>query len=196
MPRTADQHLQERILKAAHRLWRGKGEKGLTLRAVARQAKTTTTTVYKRFRNKEALCLAIAERVQKTIVATITSAPSVEEATRRYLHFAESHPREYQLLYGAPWPQIFGPGRPRPAQTWIMEQLAARFGGKPKDYAQIHFALFLATHGAASLLAAAPKNRVNVEARERCIAVCDAMLNNFHIFGKKTVTASRIKSPR
>ena len=69
MPRTADQHLQERVLDAAQGLWRIKGEKGLTLRAVARRAGTTTTTVYKRFRNKEAIRLALAERVYRQLAA-------------------------------------------------------------------------------------------------------------------------------
>jgi AcrR family transcriptional regulator len=197
MPRKADLHLQERILKSAQALWRERGEKGLTLRSVARAAGTTTTTVYKRFRNKAALCLAIAEKVQEKMVATITSSSSLEEATRRYLHFAESHPREYRLLYGTSWPEIFGPGRPRPAQDWIMAQLAARFGGQPKDYAQIHFALFLATHGAASLLAAAPRSRQNVQAREWCIAICDTLIKNIHIFrrepGSSTSSQARLK---
>ncbi len=185
MPRTADEHLQERILNAAHRLWRTQGEKGLTLRTVARHAGTTTTTVYKRFRNKKALRLAIAERVQEKIVALITSAPGPREAVRRFLHFAEGHPREYQLLYGTAWIEIFGPGRPRPAKTWLMEQMAAKFGGRPQDYVQFYFALFLATHGAASLLAAAPKNSANIQAREGCIAVCDILLENVDIFRKK-----------
>ena len=38
MPPKADKQLQERILKAAQRLWKTRGEHGLTLRAVAREA--------------------------------------------------------------------------------------------------------------------------------------------------------------
>src|SRR5258706_6246436 len=64
MPPVADKHLEERILKAARRLWRTCGERGLTLRAVAREADTTTPTLYKRFRNKEALRLALAYRLR------------------------------------------------------------------------------------------------------------------------------------
>src|SRR6266852_9130183 len=79
MPPHPDQQLQERILKAAQRLWRTRGEKGLTLRAVARQSGTTTTTVYKRFRNKEALRFALAERVYQELAAETTSAPTLKE---------------------------------------------------------------------------------------------------------------------
>src|SRR5512137_1605818 len=109
MPRTADQHLQERILDAAQRLWRTKGEKGLTLRAVARLARTTTTTVYKRFRNKEALRLALADRVYRELAAEITSVSNLTDIYRRHLHFAETRPREYQLLFGPVWTEIFAP---------------------------------------------------------------------------------------
>ena len=186
MPRTADQHLHERILRAAQRLWRTRGEKGLTLRAVARQSGTTTTTVYKRFRNKEALRFALAERVYQELAAETTSAPTLKEVYRRHLHFAEKHPWEYQLLFGPAWTEIFAPGRPRPISDWLMAQLAQRFGGKPEDYLQFHFALFLATHGGASMLAAAPKSRANIGVRETCLAVCDAMVDNIQIFRRQT----------
>jgi AcrR family transcriptional regulator len=185
MPRLADQHLQERIAKEAHRLWRAKGEKGLTLRAVARAAGTTTTTLYKRFRNREALRYAVAERVYRRLSSVLTSAPTVEEVYRRHLHFAETHPREYQLLFGTVWTEIFGPGRDRPIQTWLLAQLTARFGGDPRDYIAVHAALFLTTHGAASMLAAAPNHRAGVAVRQTCVAVCDALLENVQGLRKK-----------
>src|SRR5215467_15834928 len=103
MPRLADEHLEARIVKAAHRIWRAHGAKNLTLRSVARAAGTTTTTVYKRFRNKEALLLALAELVQLKITATTTSATTIELAYRRFLEFAEKYPHEYHLLWGPAW---------------------------------------------------------------------------------------------
>ena len=71
MPPIADKHLEERILKAALRLWRKRGEDGLTLRAVAEEADTTTPTLYKRFRNKEALRLALAYRFREELTADL-----------------------------------------------------------------------------------------------------------------------------
>lgn len=185
MPRTADQHLQERILDAAQRLWRTKGEKGLTLRAVARRAGTTTTTVYKRFRNKEALRLALAERVYRQLTAETTSVKKLKDIYRRHLHFAESHPREYQLLFGPVWTEIFAPGRPRPITEWLMARLAAKFGGKPRDYLAFHFALFLIVHGAASMIAASPRSPANLEVHKRCLATCDTMVANVPLFRKQ-----------
>src|SRR5262244_469924 len=189
MPRTADQHLQERILQSAQRLWRTKGEKGLTLRAVARQAGTTTTTVYKRFRNKEALRYALAERVYRQLAAEITSVSNLKDIYRRHLHFAESHPREYQLLFGPVWTEIFAPGRPQYITDWLVSRLAAKFGGKPRDYMRLHYALFLVVHGAATLLAASPRNPANLEVHRTCLAVCDAMVENVQLFRKKPVRA-------
>jgi len=190
MPRTADQQLQERILAAAQRLYRARGEASLTLRAVARQAGTTTTTVYKRFRNKEALRMALAQRVYQKLTLEMTSASTLEDMYRKQLEFAETHPREYQLLFGPAWTEIFGPGRPRPITDWFLAQLAEKFGGKPEDYLKLHLALFLTTHGAASLLAASPNNRANAGVRETCIAVCDTIMDNMQIFRRKSQAKS------
>lgn len=77
MPPTADKHLEERILKAALRLWRKRGENGLTLRAVAHEADTTTPTLYKRFRNKEALRLALAFHFREELTADLLSSPTI-----------------------------------------------------------------------------------------------------------------------
>src|SRR5260370_6301083 len=146
MPRIADKNLEDRILEAAQRLWRTRGDKSLTLRAVAREAGTTTTTVYKRFRNKEALLIALAERVRGRISKEATSAASIEECLSRFLGFAEKHPHEYKLLWGPALNEIYAPGRPRPVKTWLQEKLAERFGGHPEDYETTYVALFLMLH--------------------------------------------------
>ena len=185
MPRVADQHLHDRILEAAQRLWRTQGEKGLTLRGVAREAGTTTTTVYKRFRSKEVLLYALAERVYRQLIARVTAAANLEDAAQRYLSFAENHAEEYKLLFGKAWTTVFAPGRARPLQDWTMAQFAARFGGQPKDYVQAHFALFLATHGSASLLTEA-HGRALETARESCSQVCATLIKNAQIFRKKS----------
>ena len=184
MPRKASRQLQDRILKSAQALWRERGEKGLTLRGVARAAGTTTTTVYKRFRNRAALLAALADHAHQRLVADLTSAKSMEEVYRRHLRFAEKNPREYQLLFGAMWTETFG--RVRPVQTWVLTALSARFGGQPEDYLDAHAALFLATHGAASLITFAPSHRASAAVRDRCIAVCDTLVKHVGDFRKAT----------
>lgn len=181
MPRIADQHLEARIVKAARHLWRAQGSKGLTLRSVARAAETTTTTVYKRFRNKEALLIALAELVQAKITALTTSAATIEEAYRSFLQFAEQHPHEYNLLWGPAWPEVLGPGKPRPIKAWLLDKFAARFGSEPDDYVRAYYALFLLVHGTANLLSVTRDRRSKAEMRENCLAICDALVANIKV---------------
>jgi AcrR family transcriptional regulator len=178
MPRIADKGLEERILKTAQHLWRTRGEKGLTLRSVALETGTTTTTVYKRFKNKEALLLALAERVRERIVEEATSVASIEESLRRFLDFADKHPHEYKLLWGPAWNEIYAPGRPRLVKTWLQEKLAQRCGGDPKDYETTYFALFFMLHGAANLLIATRSAARRAEIKDYCLRVCDTLLAN------------------
>jgi AcrR family transcriptional regulator len=177
MPPIADKHLEERILKAARRLWRTRGESALTLRAVAQEAGTTTPTLYKRFRNKEALRLALAYRVREELLAQLFTSPNLEEVYRRYLRYAEANPHEYDLLRLS-WGQFFSPGNPRPGRVWVLTQLATRFGGKPDNYTPVFDALFLLCHGTATLLTATDDKALRTEIRENCIKVCDKLLAN------------------
>lgn len=181
MPRMADQKLEARIVRAARTLWRTQGSKSLTLRSVARAAGTTTTTVYKRFRNKEALLLALAELIQAKITARTTSAATIEDSYRRFLNFAEQHPHEYHLLWGPAWAELLGPGRPRPIKAWLLEKFAARFGGKPRDYVLNYYALFLLVHGTANLLIVTRDRGMKEEMIESCLAICDALVANVDV---------------
>jgi len=182
MPPIADKHLEDRILKAAQRLWRARGEPGVTLRAVARQARTTTPTLYKRFRNKEALRLALAYRFREELTAELLSAPTVEQSHRRYLAYAKAHPREYELLSNY-WGHFFS--TPRPVRTWVLAQLAARLGGDPEQYSTVYEGIFLLCHGASTLLTSAPDERVVEATRESCMKVCDKLLENASLHTQK-----------
>jgi AcrR family transcriptional regulator len=178
MPRVPDKQLEDRILQAAQRLWRSHGESALTLRAVAREAETTTTTVYKRFRNKEALQLALAGRVYQQIAADVTQAKTVRQVYRRYLDYAEAHPWEYQLMFGPLWTELIGPGRPRSVKTWLLGRLAQEFGGKPRQYESLYYSLFFVAHGAATLLTTTRHSEANKQTRKQCFAVCNALVKN------------------
>jgi AcrR family transcriptional regulator len=175
MPPIPDKNLEERILKAAQRLWRNRGENGLTLRAVAREAGTTTPTLYKRFRNKEALRLALAVRFRDELAGELFSSPTIEQMHRRYLTYVDQHSREYELLRLS-WGHFFS--RPRPVRAWLIGQLAERFGGQPEQYGVVFDALFLLCHGSSTLLIVAPDQEVRVAIREECIRVCDKLLEN------------------
>jgi AcrR family transcriptional regulator len=182
MPRVADERLEERILAAARRLWREQGEKGLTLRAVARAAKTTTPTVYKRFRNKEAILMALALRLRDELNADLFQSSSVEEIYRRYLAHAEANPHQYDL-FRLTWTELYAPDRPRPGRVWAMSQMAARFGGRPEDYGEIIDTVFLLCHGTASLLIHPARDSAAHDAmRQTCIRACDRIVQHIEIF--------------
>ncbi|HET8889859.1 MAG TPA: TetR family transcriptional regulator [Candidatus Angelobacter sp.] len=186
MPRLADEHLEARIAQAAYKLWQSHGAKKVTLRSVARAARTTTTTVYKRFRNKDALLLALAESVQARLTAKVTSAATIEDSYRRFLNFADQHPHEYQLLWGPSWAELLGPKRPRPIKDWLLAKFAARFGGEPRDYVLNYYALFLLTHGTANLLIVTRDRRMKAEMVDSCLAICDALVANIGVLKKRS----------
>lgn len=181
MPPHADQQLPERILKAAQRLWRTRGAHGLTLRAVAREAGTTTPTVYKRFRNKQDLQVALARRFQSRLNEALVATPTIEDLSRTYLKFAEENPHEYQLLYSM-WTDVFHPEMPRPARALLMSQLATRFGGKPEEYGRAFYALFLLTHGAATLLTVPGDKVAHDEVRENFFSITATFFDNIELF--------------
>lgn len=180
MPRHADLQLQERILKAAQRLWKARGEHGLTLRAVAKAAGTTTPTVYKRFKNKEALLSALATRIRLQLNERLFVSKDTHDISRRYLAFAEEHPHEYQLLFRS-WDDIFHPDHPAPGRVWFLHQLANRFGGKPEDYDRAFYAFFLLAHGASSMLSLPSDDSARAIIRENFLAVFDTLLDNLDI---------------
>jgi len=181
MPPIPDQQLEERILTASRRLWRKHGERGLTLRGVARAAGTTTPTVYKRFRNREAIRLALALRFREELFAVLFAASSVKEIPRQFLAFAEANPHEYALLHLS-WAQLFAPGRHRPGKVWASAQMAARFGGPPETYGEVVDALFLLCHGTATLLTIGKDPATNEEMRKACLDTCDRIIEHIEIF--------------
>jgi len=183
MPPKPDSRLQERILRAAERLWAGHGEHGLTLRSVARAAGTTTPTVYKRFRSKHELQVALAQRFKAEMNEYCFSASRLEDVYRRYVTFAEENPHKYDLLWRT-WTEIFHPRGPRPLRAWFLTQLAQRFGGKPEDYAEGFYAVFLISHGAATLLTVSGDDEAHSEVRKHFPRIGDKLLGNIGLFRK------------
>ena len=177
MPPKLDAHLEGRILKAAQQLWHTRGEHGLTLRAIAREAGTSTPTVYKRFRNKEAILFALSESFRDRLNETLFGAADIEEVFKRYVQYAEENPQEYQLLWRS-WMSVLGSDRPRPGYLWFISQLAQRFGGNPDDYAQAFYAFFLLAHGTASLLTVPGAELAHNDVRRNFLSICEVLIKN------------------
>lgn len=176
MPPAFDKELEEKILKAAQRLLRAGGTDGLTLRAIAAEARTTTPTVYKRFRSKEHLNRALAYRIRDHLNRTLFACSTLEDACRQYLRYAADHPNEYKLMW-ALWVEIFDRKHDRrPGLVWAMSKFAERFGGQPDDYDVAARALFLLCHATASLLTVPGDADLHQDMRDHCLAACDAIL--------------------
>jgi AcrR family transcriptional regulator len=171
--RRADPELEDKILRAAHKLWKKGGEKGLSMRKVAKEARTTTPTVYSRFKTKQEILGALLRRIQQDLKAVIDSCENPEQAGQRLLDFALNHPHEYELLY-ADW---FGrsPASGTRVNIELMKfKLAQWLGGDPEDYNRLVLAEWALLHGAVMLIITKTvKAEVAAELR---VAFHDAML--------------------
>ena len=176
MPRKPDSALEERILNAAYKLWVDGGEHAVTMRAVARGAKTTTPTLYERFRDKRELLAALQARAQRSLFNAIEPAESIIEACRLALEFTVAHGHEYELV-AKDWAARLSRKQPTPSFDLIRKRLAEQFGGAPDDHMQLALGLVTLYHGASMLLLGEGVDGQTAEAiKEASIAAADSLL--------------------
>lgn len=156
MPRHADPDLEKRVLDAAQKLWQGGGDKTLSMRALARAARTNTPAIYRRFKDRKDILRALLLRARTKQVEAIQSARSLEEAIDLYIDFALRNPWDYELYYLQEHEQLrpavsrspeIGPGF-----VWLQNQLAQRLGGSPEEHASRALAIWGLAHGTVMLL--------------------------------------------
>lgn len=160
MPRQPDPDLEERILSAAHALWKRGGEKSLTMRAVARTARTNTPAVYRRFKDRRDLVRALLLRIAARIGRDFEGRTTLEEMAEAYVDSALSRPHEYTLFYthARELSPPRGKGTPRPIResrpnfAFVETLLAKRLGGVPEDHTQLALAIWATLHGTTMLL--------------------------------------------
>lgn len=160
MPRHPDPELEERILLAADRLWKRGGHGALTMRAVAKAAKTNTPAVYRRFKDREDLIRGLLLRIAGRIREHFERGETLEEMAEAYIEYALQMPNDYQLFYSQS--HLLSPkkgrGAPRPIRETrpnfaYVEQVAAKqLGGRPEDYTQLALELWALLHGTATLI--------------------------------------------
>lgn len=161
MPRQADPELEGRILDAADKLWRQGGEKALTMRAVAKAARTNTPAVYRRFKDREDLIRGLLQRFVARLRSYFEQTKTLEGMAEAYLKFALDMPNEYQLFYRY-GPLLNPSGKPgrrrrpiaesRPNFELVQRAAARQLGGAPEDYTEMVFQLWSLLHGMAMLL--------------------------------------------
>ena len=151
MPRHPDPELEQRILDAACRLWRRGGTKSLTMRAVARQARTTTPTVYERYRDRDDILRAVRLQTRRELFAVLGRTLTLSQACERYLDFALERSHAYEVLFD----RIAQP--PSLQEVWpsfnlFRQRLAQRLGGSPREHTRLMLALWSLMHGTAMLI--------------------------------------------
>jgi AcrR family transcriptional regulator len=176
MPRKADSQLEDRIINAAYNLWMYGGEQALTMRAVAKEAHTTTPTLYERFKDKSDLLTALRARAQRKLFDAIKPARSITEACRIALDFTVAHGHEYELV-GKDWATRFSRGESTPSLDLIKVRLAEQIGGGPNDHSQLALAMATLYHGASTMLV---EEGLPIETataiKEACVAATDSLV--------------------
>jgi len=160
MPRHPDPDLEERILNAAHKLWRRGGDKALTLRAVARAAGTNTPAVYRRFKDRHELIRGLLLRIADRLGKLFAAGKTVEDMLEVYVHYALTEPHEYELFYTYGYElnprKRPGPVRPiresRPNFALVEQRLAKQLGGSSEEQTRLTLALWALAHGTSTLL--------------------------------------------
>jgi AcrR family transcriptional regulator len=149
MPRHPDPGLEERILNAARKLWIHGGDKALSMRTLARAARTNTPAVYRRFRNRNEILRALAQKTQQELFTRLEGCGSLQELWQCALEFILAHPAEYKLMIAG---LFFRAGEPRPSFELMKRRSAELLGGSPEDHAEMVLALLALVYGTATLM--------------------------------------------
>lgn len=176
MPRKPDAALEGKIVDVAYRLWSQHGEEALTMREVARAARTTTPTVYQRFRDKSDLKHFLEERARQKLFNALQSAQSTLEICRNALEFISTHGHEYRLLT-ADWGERYVYRTPMRSFDHLRKALAKELGGKAEGLEELAFQLFAVVHGTALLRPAGKENEpIAKSLTESCLKACSILL--------------------
>ena len=176
MPRKPDKQLEGRIVDAGYQLWSKGGERGLTMRGVALAARTTTPTLYERFKDKHELITFLRVRARERMFAALQPSKSTLEACRLGLDFALRNRNEY-LLLTSDWAERLARKERMPSYEYVQERLAKDLGGATGEYTQLAMALVAQVHGTVLLLleegvgAAAAS-----ELRGVCLEACQTLI--------------------
>jgi AcrR family transcriptional regulator len=177
MPRIADARLEGRILDAAYRLWSKHGEDALTMRAVARAARTTTPTLYERFSHKSELIVLLRRRARLHLFSAIQPSRSPVEACRRALDFSTAHPHDFRLI-SEDWAMAFARKETMPSFEFIKRSLAAHLGGAPDRHTPLALSLVALLHGTATLLHSSNAHKkIHRDFRRAYISACAALIH-------------------
>jgi AcrR family transcriptional regulator len=116
MPRRAPApeplELKEACVRAAHEVIAERGVEQLSLRDVARRLGVSHQAPYKHYPSRDHLLAEVIRRCFENFARDLDARErhddpeaDLESMGRRYLAYAASHPLEYRLMFGTPWPE-------------------------------------------------------------------------------------------
>ena len=96
----------EEVIAAAREILESSGISGLTMQAVATRVGVRAPSLYKRFRDRDALLTAVAEAsVNDLAQLLVASAPDLARLAAAYRGFAHAHPEAFRLIFTPSAPQ-------------------------------------------------------------------------------------------
>lgn len=109
--RTGHVDLKEACVRTAHEVIAERGIEHLSLREVSRRLGVSHQAPYKHYPSRDHLLAEVMRRCFQSFARTLDDhAPSDEPVTelgnmgRQFLQYADTHPLEYRLMFGTPWP--------------------------------------------------------------------------------------------
>jgi AcrR family transcriptional regulator len=155
-PREHDEHTRAALTVAAERLVAEGGPDGLSVRAVAEAAGTTTRAVYSLFGSKDGLVDALAKKAFELLHAGLDELPQtddpgadlVEVGVAVFRRFVREHPSLFRIAFQRVVPGLRAGPELTEARQRTLDQLEARIqrvehagllGGKPVRDAAVEF---------------------------------------------------------
>lgn len=151
MPRKPDPALEQTIVDSALRLLDENGLNAITMREIAKAARTTTPTIYERFHDHDAILRAVLERVATDIAGTLEPSRNIEEVGDRFLTYCCQHPHRMELIHRV-WPATMITHRPRPTYELVLSRLKKEHGHSAKKADEVASALMALLLGTALLM--------------------------------------------
>lgn len=151
MPRKPDPALEQNIVDAALTLLDERGLDAITMREIARAARTTTPTIYERFHDHDAILRAVLDRVANDIGVHLESARNIEEVGDRFLNYCCRHPHRMEMFHRV-WPATISTNRPRPTYELVISKLRKEHGHSTKKADEVANALMAHLLGTALLM--------------------------------------------
>jgi AcrR family transcriptional regulator len=147
MPRKADPQLEQAIVTAALRLLDKRGLEAVTIRDVAKVAGTTTPTLYERFKDRDALLIAVLDRIATEMREQMEKTRTVEAIGEVFLDYCARFPNRFEFLHRV-WPPTLPTNRRRPTYELAVSRLQSQYGHSLKasqDIASSMMAILLGT---------------------------------------------------